>query len=413
MKRIICIAISLLLICPSVFCINAYATEKDNVSVSPFVNEAKEGLAEIPINSDPIEYVPVEDIELSEFNDEMYVKDTQNLSATVYPTNAADQTVQYSSSNTSVATINRSGKLTAVGRGSCRIYVKCGKFSKYYDLKVKIKTDSINVKSKYVFIKPGGQFDLETTVEPAGASQVLKFKSNDESVATINSDGIITARNPGSTAIMVSNEDISILVNVIVSVDSNGNISQGNTGTTNNNNKDIDALTKKIKESSNQKIVVSGKGIDKISSSALKELYGTEKILTVELDKYDISICGQDIINANNEVNTKLDLSSTSDGIFVKLNSDNKLPGTITITLKDLPENYEYFYLVDRQSNEYKRLNSLDQNSFEVSSDGEYFLSTRKMDRFNINIIWILIGVGAFLVLTLTYIFTKKSYWFW
>ncbi len=67
------------------------------------------------------EYIPVEDIELPEFNEEMYVKDTQNLSATIIPTNASEQKIRYTSSNTSVARISSIGKLTAVGKGSCKL----------------------------------------------------------------------------------------------------------------------------------------------------------------------------------------------------------------------------------------------------------------------------------------------------
>ena len=59
--------------------------------------------------------------------------------------------------------------------------------------------------------------------------------------------------------------------------------------------KDItDELTKQIKESNDNIVKVSG--ISKIYSSALRELYGTNKTLTVMFDEYDLSIRGQDIL---------------------------------------------------------------------------------------------------------------------
>lgn len=435
MKKTICGALSLLFICATPFNINTYAVEQDNgifsaeISTDDISTETQEPLTETedeptypdkpqidnvddPSIYEPVtEYIPVEDIELSEFNEEMYVKDTQSLSATVFPATATEQTIHYSSSNSSVAKVSSVGKLTAVGKGNCRIYVTCDNMSVYYDLKVKVKTESINVKSKYVVIKPDEQFNLESSVYPTDASQELKYKSKDESIAIVGADGIITAISVGSTSIIVSNDDTTILVNVIVSTDGEEMSSQDAIGSNNGNNNNSDTLAKQIKESNDKLIVV--KGLERISSSALKELYGTDKILTVELDDYDITIKGQDISNANNEISTKLDFSETSSGVFVKIADNEKLPGTISISLKNASDKYKYFYLVDENNNDFQRLNALSNNVFKISSVGKYLLSTKDMNRFKINIIWILGGIGVILILSIIYIFTKKKYWFW
>ena len=49
------------------------------------------------------------------------VGDSEYLSASVYPANATDDSVEWESSDTSVATVNSSGKVTAVAPGSARI----------------------------------------------------------------------------------------------------------------------------------------------------------------------------------------------------------------------------------------------------------------------------------------------------
>lgn len=444
MKRNICTTIFLYLICACLSCISTYAAEQSDDSSSeevstfievsvmpdPFVepqeipSEIDEleysdaaSMPDISNTVDPsvyepsAEYIPVEDIELSEFNHEMYVKDTQNLSATVYPTMATDQIVQYSSSNSSVATINRSGKLTAVGKGNCRIYVSCGNRSEYYELTVKVKTETINVKSKYVVMKPGSQYNIEAKVQPSEASQDLTYESKDASVAVVDKAGVITAKASGNSAIIVSNEDTSVLISVIVNTNANDTAIYDGEDTRGDSNTSTDYLTKKIRNSSEQNIIV--EGIDSIPSSALKELYGTDRTLTVKLNEYDISICGQDIYNANNEIDTELQLSTSNDGMLIKLNSKNELPGRISISLKKTNKNYKFFYLLDEQSHKYKRLNSLKNNTFEISSTGEYFLSTDDINQFNIDIVWILTGSGIILLLILIYIFTRKKYWFW
>ena len=129
-------------------------------------------------------------------------------------------------------------------------------------------------------------------------------------------------------------------------------------------------------------------------------------------DDYDLSIRGQDIFNANNEINTILDLSETSDGLLINMTDENKLPGTITVSLKNDPNTYKYFYLMNN-SKDYQMLNTLSNNTIKISSVGEYLLTEKNMNKFKINIVWVLGAAGVILLMSLIYIFTKKKYWFW
>ena len=52
--------------------------------------------------------------------------ESQTLTATVKPDDATEGTVSWSSSNPSVATVSSSGKVTAVGAGSCTIKASAG-----------------------------------------------------------------------------------------------------------------------------------------------------------------------------------------------------------------------------------------------------------------------------------------------
>lgn len=187
-------------------------TEANTVTELPAVNDNE-------IKMPETEYVAVEDIVVSEFKDSMYVDETQNISPTVFPSDATDQRFTYSTSNQSVARIDRLGKITAVGGGTCYVSVECGGLTVSYSLRVKIKTESISVKSRYIVLKPGQQFGLEAKVSPPGASQVIKYKSQDEDVASADENGIITANDNGSTSIVISNEDYTMSVNVIVNTD--------------------------------------------------------------------------------------------------------------------------------------------------------------------------------------------------
>jgi hypothetical protein len=99
--------------------------------------------------------------------------------------------------------------------------------------------------------------------------------------------------------------------------------------------------------------------------------------------------------------------------MYVTLSDEKNLPGTISISLKNAPQKYKYFYQVNADGSEYRMLNSLSGNTFKVSSVGKYLLSNKNMNRTPINFLWILGGAGVILLLSVIYIFTKKKYWFW
>lgn len=436
MKKILSVVTSALIIISMPLSINAYADEHDSnteptteyvepttteqdepaqngdISISDAPDITEEPPLDVPDLYEPTtEYIPVEDIELSEFKEEMFVKDTQDLSATIIPANASEQTVHYSSSNSSVARINSIGKLTAVGKGSCRIYISCDNMTVYYDLRVKVKTESINVKSKYIVIKPDEKFDLETSVQPAEASQELSFKSNDEEVATVDSNGIITAKSSGSTSIIISNDDSTILVNVIVSTDSEKTSSQKNDFyNLKDSNGDIDDLAEQISKSTENHITV--KELSKVSSDVLKELYGTDKVLTIEYPDYNVLINGRDIINPINELNPELEISIIKQGILINYISTDEMPGAITIILKNHMNDYKHLYILSDKGN-YTELSYNSDYKIKISSPGKYILSTQNMNGFRFNIVWILLILGILLVGSIIYIFSKKKYWLW
>ena len=364
------------------------------------------------VQSPEIPHVPVENLEVSDFKEEMFVKETQNISASVIPATATDSRIRYYSSDSSVAQITQTGKITAIGKGSCYISVSCGGITRSFNLKVNVKTDLIRVKSKYVVLKPDEELNLETRAEPVEASQKFTYKSADESIASVSEKGVITALKSGSTSVIVSNEDSTVLINVIVSTDKNTGAENGiSENTEEQPETGSDKLAERIRKSTDKTVRI--KGIKKISSEVLKELYGTDKTLTVEMDGYSITISGREIYNPGNELNTDLGLADTGNSISLHIDENEKLPGAVCVKLDEEKSDFRYFYLVDSEEGSYQRLNSADDNEFRVSTAGEYLLTNKNMNRIHINVIWILGGVAVILTLSVVYIFTKKKYWFW
>ncbi|MDO5150536.1 MAG: Ig-like domain-containing protein [Oscillospiraceae bacterium] len=381
-------------------------TEENTVTELPAVNDNE-------IKMPETEYVAVEDIVVSEFKDSMYVDETQNISPTVFPSDATDQRFTYSTSNQSVARIDRLGKITAVGGGTCYVSVECGGLTVSYSLRVKIKTESISVKSKYIVLKPGQQFGLEARVSPSGASQVIKYKSQNEDIASADENGIITANDNGSTSIVISNEDYTMSVNVIVNTDGKVNADDSKTNDINDSSiKSQDKLAEKIRNSAEETIVASN--VKKISSEVLREMYGTDKKLIIECDGYDIYLNGRDISNAENELFTELDFTETDKGIMLSQSEQYRLPGKISIKLRNSKSDYKYFYMCSNDGKSFRKLNALSgDNTFSINSAGDYLLTTERAESFRINIVWVLGAAGVILVMSVVYIFNKRKYWFW
>ncbi len=65
--------------------------------------------------------IPVASVAVSPTSASLYAGNTQQLTATVSPTNATNKNVTWSSSNTAVATVNSSGLVTAVAAGTATI----------------------------------------------------------------------------------------------------------------------------------------------------------------------------------------------------------------------------------------------------------------------------------------------------
>ena len=75
--------------------------------------------------SDYKPYVAVQSVSLSQSKLTMYAGDSHALAATVLPSNATDKSLKWSSSNSSVATVDANGLVKAVGYGKATITVAC------------------------------------------------------------------------------------------------------------------------------------------------------------------------------------------------------------------------------------------------------------------------------------------------
>ncbi len=154
--------------------------------------------------------IPVESISFDKATNRMAEGDTQQLKVVIWPANANNYTVKYSSSDTSVAKVSSKGLITAVKPGTTMISAVAGNKETHFKLTV---TKRIVHVTKVEFVNPnrsmtiGTSQETEVKITPDNANDYqLEYASSDKTVATINDKGVISAKKVGTTRITVKAE---------------------------------------------------------------------------------------------------------------------------------------------------------------------------------------------------------------
>ena len=126
---------------------------------------------------------------------------TYTLTPTLTPASAYT-TYKWSSSNTTVASVNSSGKVGARAVGTATITVTTAN-GKTATCKVTVKRgpDSIKPAKTEITLGAGQSYNMTYTLSPSNAVTVCTWSSSKTSVAKVSSTGKITARNSGTATI--------------------------------------------------------------------------------------------------------------------------------------------------------------------------------------------------------------------
>lgn len=133
---------------------------------------------------------------------------------TVTPANASDKTEAYSSSDTGVATVSASGKVTAIAAGTSTITMtidgKSDSFVVTVTDVVEVPTVSIAFTSLDIPVGATNRIWQHITVTPEVASlkeKPIVFSSSNEAVATVDEYGVIITKSAGNAIITVALKD--------------------------------------------------------------------------------------------------------------------------------------------------------------------------------------------------------------
>lgn len=129
---------------------------------------------------------------------------TTQLGLTYDPADTTDSVAAtWTSSNTSVATVSKTGLVTALKDGSTTIKATVGNVSSTYDIAVKeVKLTEIKMEEK-ALIHKGNTKALTVEYTPADTTddKTVAWSSSDSTVASVDNNGIVTAVKPGSAVI--------------------------------------------------------------------------------------------------------------------------------------------------------------------------------------------------------------------
>ncbi len=157
--------------------------------------------------------VPVSSITVSPAQITMLAGNSEQLSGAILPANATNKTVSWSSSQPEIATVNASGRVTALSEGATSITATTADGNKTATALISVESGDIPVSSLSISpeeatLQIGTSTTLSRTILPADATdKSMNWNSSNPSVATVNQIGRVTALSAGVVTITAVTSD--------------------------------------------------------------------------------------------------------------------------------------------------------------------------------------------------------------
>lgn len=150
----------------------------------------------------------------------MGLNQTRQLQVKITPSDTTNKNVQWTSSNNSVATVDSNGVVTSKNSGSTIITATThNELKTEFFIEVETSVTNITLNSNEINLNPGGTFKLDATVNPSNASNKnIKWISANESIATVDRSGNVTADVAGTTYISAVSADGKVVAICTVNV---------------------------------------------------------------------------------------------------------------------------------------------------------------------------------------------------
>ena len=143
---------------------------------------------------------------------------SEKLTATVLPEDVTDKTVTWLTSDAAIATVDNEGNVTAISVGEATITATCGDKSATCKVTVNpILADSITLDKTELTLTIGASEKLTATVLPDDVTdKTVSWSTSDASIATVDTEGNVTAISVGEATITATCGDKSATCKVTV-----------------------------------------------------------------------------------------------------------------------------------------------------------------------------------------------------
>ena len=175
-----------------------------------------------------VKYIGATGITVAPTTRTLTVGDNFTITPTVAPANATDKSVTWSSSNPAVATVDTTGKVTALSSGTTTITATTNNGGYKATCTVTVSPVVINVTGITVIptaytMNAGEDYFINAVVTPVNATdQGITWSSSNPTIATVNEDGIVTALKAGIATITATTNDGGYKATCVITVNDVG-----------------------------------------------------------------------------------------------------------------------------------------------------------------------------------------------
>ena len=153
-------------------------------------------------------HVYVESVTLDETNLSLGVGEVQQLVATILPYDATVQTATWSSSNTSIVTVDKNGNVKGVKVGTATVTATADGQKATCEVTVTNKVTSLTLNVITLKLRQGESYQFTATVKPTNATnKEVSWSVSSTSIATIDDSGLLTTKKEGTVTVTASVQD--------------------------------------------------------------------------------------------------------------------------------------------------------------------------------------------------------------
>lgn len=160
----------------------------------------------------------ITDFTLSKTETTLNIGGKETLTITAFVPAYASESATWASNNTMVATVNKSGVITAKALGDAEITATIGEVAKTCTVHVvAVDVNSITLPAE-ANVTLGSSLQLNPTVDPSEAAEqyTITYSSNNEAVATVDANGLVSSVAEGDAVITATIEDKSAQITIHV-----------------------------------------------------------------------------------------------------------------------------------------------------------------------------------------------------